>query len=40
MCGKANARLANYVINSTCHRKWCDEVKANALGQSNINAKN
>ena len=38
MCGKANARLANYVINSTCHRKWCDEVKANALGQSNINA--
>ena len=25
-------------MNSTYHRKWCDEVKANALGQSNINA--
>ena len=25
-------------MNSTYHRKWCDEVKADALGQSNINA--
>ena len=25
-------------MNSTYHRKWCDEVTAYALGQSNINA--
>ena len=25
-------------MNSTYRRKWCDEVKADALGQSNINA--
>ena len=25
-------------MNPTYHRKWCDEVNADALGQSNINA--
>ena len=38
MCGKISARFSNYVMNSIYHRKWCDEVKADALGQSNINA--
>lgn len=31
-------RYANVVMNSKFHRKWCDEVKVDALGQSNINA--
>ncbi len=38
MCGKISARFSNYIMNSIYHRKWCDEVKADALGQSNINA--
>ena len=38
MCGKISARFSNSVMNSIYHRKWCDEVKADALGQSNINA--
>ncbi|RCW28924.1 restriction endonuclease subunit S [Marinilabilia salmonicolor] len=28
----------NYVMNSPLHRNWCDEVKTDAIGQSNINA--
>jgi len=38
MCGGISAHYSNVVMNSTRHRKWCDEVKADALGQSNINA--
>ena len=38
MCEKISARFSNYVMNSIYHRKWCNEVKADALGQSNINA--
>ena len=28
----------NIVLNSNTHREWCNEVKTDALGQSNINA--
>lgn len=28
----------NYVLNSPMHREWCNQVKVDALGQSNINA--
>jgi type I restriction enzyme S subunit len=38
MLGYINPLYANYVMNSTLHRNWCDEVKTDALGQSNINA--
>jgi len=38
MCGKINTRFSNYVMNSIYHRKLYNEVKAYALGQSNINA--
>jgi len=38
MCGGINPKYSNYVMNSSLHRNWCDEVKADALGQSNINA--
>lgn len=38
MCGSLSAKFSNYVMNSPFHRNWCDEVKADALGQSNINA--
>lgn len=33
-----NAYFANYVLNSKYHREWCNDVKSDALGQSNINA--
>jgi type I restriction enzyme, S subunit len=33
-----NVFYANTVLNSTLHREWCDSVKSDALGQSNINA--
>jgi type I restriction enzyme S subunit len=33
-----NEFYANTVLNSTLHREWCDSVKSDALGQSNINA--
>lgn len=29
---------ANFVMNSKLHTEWCNEVKTDALGQSNINA--
>ena len=29
---------ANFVMNSILHNEWCNEVKTDALGQSNINA--
>jgi len=38
MCGQISAHFSNYVMNSIYHRKWCNMVKADALGQSNINA--
>lgn len=28
----------NYVLNTPMHRDWCNQVKVDALGQSNINA--
>ena len=33
-----NADYINYVMNSSYHRDWCDEVKTDAVNQSNINA--
>ena len=38
MAGGVSAKYANVVMNSLLHREWCDEVKTDALGQSNINA--
>ncbi|MGA2319067.1 MAG: restriction endonuclease subunit S [Thermodesulfobacteriota bacterium] len=38
MADEINAYFANCIMNSAYHRKWCDTVKADALGQSNINA--
>jgi len=38
MSGGINPKYSNYIMNSPLHRNWCDEVKADALGQSNINA--
>ena len=38
MADKIDAYFTNYVMNSTYHRNWCNTVKADALGQSNINA--
>lgn len=38
MCGGLNPKYSNFLMNSSFHRAWCDEVKADALGQSNINA--
>lgn len=33
-----NADYLNLVMNSSYHREWCDEVKTDAVNQSNINA--
>lgn len=33
-----NADYINYVMNSSYHRDWCNEVKTDAVNQSNINA--
>lgn len=33
-----NADYLNLVMNSSYHRDWCDEVKTDAVNQSNINA--
>lgn len=38
MCGNINPKYTNFIMNSSFHRCWCNEVKADALGQSNINA--
>lgn len=35
---KSNPYFVNIVLNSKTHREWCNEVKVDALGQSNINA--
>lgn len=34
----SNPYFVNIVLNSKTHREWCNEVKVDALGQSNINA--
>jgi type I restriction enzyme S subunit len=38
MCGNINPKYTNFIMNSSFHRCWCNEVKVDALGQSNINA--
>lgn len=38
MLGGISEHFVNEVMNSSYHRSWCNEVKADALGQSNINA--
>ena len=38
MLGDVNPRYVNYTMNSLFHREWCNEVKADAIGQANINA--
>jgi len=38
MEGGISPDFANIVMNSRLHSEWCDEVKTDALGQSNINA--
>jgi type I restriction enzyme S subunit len=38
MADESDAYFTNYVMNSAYHRDWCDTVKTDALGQSNINA--
>lgn len=38
MAGNLSPNFANIVMNSRLHSEWCDEVKTDALGQSNINA--
>jgi len=38
MCGKLSSNYTNIVMNSDFHRNWCNKVKSDALGQSNINA--
>ena len=34
----ANSYFINIILNSKTHREWCNSVKTDALGQSNINA--
>ena len=34
----SNSYFINFVLNSKTHREWCNSVKTDALGQSNINA--
>lgn len=38
MAGDIVPEYANTVMNSTLHADWCQEVKSDAIGQSNINA--
>ncbi|MBN1931834.1 MAG: restriction endonuclease subunit S [Desulfobacterales bacterium] len=38
MHGNIMPQYTNFIMNSSFHRSWCNEVKADALGQSNINA--
>lgn len=33
-----NSKYSNFVMNSKLHQYWCEEVKTDAIGQSNINA--
>ena len=34
----SNSYFINFILNSKTHREWCNAVKTDALGQSNINA--
>ena len=34
----SNSYFINFILNSKTHREWCNSVKTDALGQSNINA--
>ena len=34
----SNSYFINIILNSKTHREWCNSVKTDALGQSNINA--
>jgi type I restriction enzyme S subunit len=38
MLFEISPEYTNYVMNSKMHREWCDELKTDALGQSNLNA--
>ena len=38
MAENISPEFSNFVMNSTLHNKWCNEVKTDAIGQSNINA--
>jgi len=38
MAGDIDAHFTNFVMNSPLHADWCNEVKTDAIGQSNINA--
>jgi type I restriction enzyme S subunit len=38
MMGGVSPHYSNFVMNSLLHGSWCNEVKSDALGQSNINA--
>ncbi|MDT7526890.1 restriction endonuclease subunit S [Pseudidiomarina sp. GXY010] len=38
MAGSISSDYANIVMNSRLHSEWCEEVRTDALGQSNINA--
>ncbi|MTJ09402.1 MULTISPECIES: restriction endonuclease subunit S [unclassified Anabaena] len=38
MLGEISFFYTNYVMNSKLHREWCNTVKSDAIGQSNINA--
>ena len=36
--GGISPKYINFLMNSDLHRNWCNEVKTDAIGQSNINA--
>ena len=38
MLGLISPFFTNYLMNSKFHREWCNQVKTDAIGQSNINA--
>jgi len=38
MAGKITPDYTNFVMNSALHSTWCNQVKTDAIGQSNINA--
>ena len=38
MASEIDANYTNFVMNSPLHNEWCNEVKTDAIGQSNINA--
>jgi type I restriction enzyme S subunit len=38
MASNIDENYTNFVMNSPLHNEWCNEVKTDAIGQSNINA--